>query len=71
MVKSVRNSRSSKGLKFFKVNSITLSDLLNEATPNYSTLAGLSVTHLAWADDIVILALDTESIQKVPRAYQA
>ena len=51
--------------EFFKVYFKKLSDLLNEATANCPTLAGLSVTHLAWADDLVILALDPESLQKL------
>ena len=51
--------------EFFKAYFKKLSDLLNEATANCPTLAGLSVTHLAWADDMVILALDPESLQKL------
>ena len=47
--------------ELFKVYFKELSDLLNESLANCPTLAGLSVTHLAWADDLVILALDQES----------
>ena len=51
--------------EFFKVYFKKLSDLLKEATVNCTTLAGLSVTHLAWADKLVILVLDPESLQKL------
>ena len=51
--------------ELFKVYFKKLSDLLNEALADCPTLSGLSVTHLAWADDLVILALDQESLQKL------
>jgi len=51
--------------EFFKVYFKKLSDLLNEAVANCPTLAGISVSHLAWADDLVILALDPDSLQKL------
>ena len=51
--------------ELFKAYFKELSDLLNEAIASCPTLAGLAVTHLAWADDLVILALDQESLQKL------
>ena len=50
--------------ELFKVYFQKLSELLNEALTNCPTLSGLRVTHLAWADDLVILSLDPESLQK-------
>ncbi len=41
-----------------------LSELLNEASTSCPSLSGLTISHLAWADDLVILALDPESLQK-------
>ena len=39
------------------------SDLLNNLNVSCPSLSGISVSHLAWADDLVILALDTASLQ--------
>ena len=50
--------------ELFKVYFKELSDLLNAASVNCPSLAGTLVTHLAWADDLVVLTLDTESLQK-------
>ncbi|KAL5268220.1 hypothetical protein ACHWQZ_G002172 [Mnemiopsis leidyi] len=50
--------------ELFKVYFQKLSELLNEALTNCPTLSGLRVTHLAWADDLVVLSLDPESLQK-------
>ena len=50
--------------ELFKVYFQKLSELLNKALTNCPTLSGLRVTHLAWADDLVILSLDPESLQK-------
>ena len=53
--------------ELFKVYFKELSDLLNEAsvTLNCPSLSGLTISHLAWADDLVILALDPNSLQKL------
>ena len=51
--------------ELFKVYFKKLSDLLNETLADCPTLAGLSVTHLAWTDDLFILALDQDSLQKL------
>ena len=50
--------------ELFKVYFQKLSELLNEALTNCPTLSGLRITHLAWADDLVVLSLDPESLQK-------
>ena len=50
--------------ELFKVYFKELSDLLNAAVLNCPTLSGVSITHLAWADDLVIMALDMHSLQK-------
>ena len=49
--------------ELFKAYFKELSDLLNNLSVNCPSLSGISVSHLAWADDLVILALDTESLQ--------
>ena len=51
--------------ELFKVYFKELSDVLNEAAVNINcpTLSGLTISHLAWADDLVILALDQDSLQ--------
>lgn len=49
--------------ELFKVYFLELSHLLNRAPTNCPTLSGLTITHLAWADDLVILALDEKSLQ--------
>ena len=49
--------------ELFKAYFKELSDLLNNLNVNCPSLSGISVSHLAWADDLVILALDTESLQ--------
>ena len=49
--------------ELFKVYFKDLSDQLNQAIANCPTLAGVKVTHLAWADDLVIFALDFNSLQ--------
>ena len=51
--------------ELFKVYFKDLSDLLNAAIANCPTLSGIPITHLAWADDLVILALDPESLQQL------
>ena len=42
-----------------------LSVVLNEAAVNINcpTLSGLTISHLTWADDLAILALDHDSLQ--------
>ena len=50
--------------ELFKVYFKELSEQLNRATTNCPTLNGLTISHLAWADDLVILALDQKSLQK-------
>ena len=50
--------------ELFKIYFQKLSQLLNEAMTDCPTLAGLRITHLAWADDLVVLSLDPSSIQK-------
>lgn len=50
--------------ELFKVYFKELSDLLNTATTTCPTLSGKVITHLAWADDLVILSLDSVSLQK-------
>ena len=50
--------------ELFKVYFQKLSELLNEAITNCPTLSGLRISHLAWADDLVVLSLDPESLQK-------
>ena len=50
--------------ELFKVYFQELSELLNEALTNCPTLSGQNITHLAWADDLVVLSLDQESLQK-------
>ena len=49
--------------ELFKVYFKELSDLLNTAISNNPNLNGLSISHLAWADDLVILSLDIKSVQ--------
>ena len=51
--------------ELFKVYFKDLSDQLNSALVNCPTLAGLTINHLAWADDLVVLALDPDSLQKL------
>ena len=51
--------------ELFKVYFKDLSDKLNSAITNCPTLSGLTINHLAWADDLVILALDLDSLQKL------
>ena len=50
--------------ELFKVYFKELSDLLNGLPTNCPLLSSISVTHLAWADDVVILALDRKSLDK-------
>ena len=50
--------------ELIKVYFKELSDLLNSANTNNPTLSGLTITHLAWADDLFILALDMKLLQK-------
>ena len=50
--------------ELFKVYFKDLSDQLNSAATNCPTLSGLDITHLAWADDLIALALDHNSLQK-------
>ena len=50
--------------ELFKVYFKELSDLLNGLPTNCPLLSDISVTHLAWADDVVILALDRKSLDK-------
>ncbi len=50
--------------ELFKVYFMELSELLNKSSTNSPTLAGLTISHLAWADDLVVLSLDPESLQK-------
>ena len=50
--------------ELFKVYFKELSDLLNIADTNNPLLCDIRITHLAWADDVVILALDRASLDK-------
>ena len=50
--------------ELFKVYFKGLSDLLNSITTNNPALANKSISHLAWADDLVLLALDRISLEK-------
>lgn len=49
--------------ELFKVYFRGLSDLLNKAITDCPTLSGINISHLAWADDLVILALNPKSLQ--------
>ena len=51
--------------ELFKVYFKDLSDLLNAASTNSPTLSGVPVSHLAWADDLVLLALDRGSLDRL------
>ena len=50
--------------ELFKVYFKELSDILNGIPTNCPSLSGITITHLAWADDVVIFALDRKSLDK-------
>ena len=50
--------------ELFKVYFKELSDFLNNANTNNPVLSGHRITHLAWADDLVLLSLDRNSLNK-------
>ena len=50
--------------ELFKAYFKELSDLLNSSDTNNPLLSNVRITHLAWADDVVILALDRASLDK-------
>ena len=56
--------------ELFKVYFKELSDLLNKADTINPLLCDIRITHLAWADDVVILAMDRTSIDKQLRIIE-
>ena len=56
--------------ELFKVYFKELSELLNSADTNNPLLCDTRITHLAWADDVVILALDRTSLDKQLRIIE-
>ena len=50
--------------ELFKVYFKDLSDLLNKLSKNSPELHGHPISHLAWADDVVIMSLDANSLQQ-------
>ena len=50
--------------ELFKVYFRDLSILLNNAVTNNPVLSGTPISHLAWADDVVLLSLDRDSMDK-------
>ena len=52
--------------EFFKIFLLDLSDKLNNTTgANVPNLNEVKISHLLWADDLVLLALDGPSLQKL------
>ena len=56
--------------ELFKVYFKELSDLLNDADTVNPILSDLRITHLAWADDVVILAMDRASLDRQLRIIE-
>jgi hypothetical protein len=56
--------------ELFKVYFKELSDLLNKADTCNPVLSDIRITHLAWADDVVIMALDRSSLDKQLRIIE-
>ena len=48
--------------EFFKIYIHELSDILNKSTGDFPLLQGVPVTHLLWADDLVIMALNHKDL---------
>ena len=56
--------------ELFKVYFKELSDLFNSADTNNPFLCDIRITHLAWADDVVIMAMDRASLDKQLRIVE-
>jgi hypothetical protein len=56
--------------ELFKVYFKELSDFLNKADTCNPVLSDIRITHLAWADDVVIMALDRSSLDKQLRIIE-